>query len=295
MASRTKSCLRIGNGGQNMKALMLAAAVFGMSVAAYPAAAQTSGWNGTWTGPYVGGRLGIGALREEDDQTVEFDTDLNGSFGDTVTTITGADAFSRGFCAGAVRRVEATRCNDSNDTEFALHVGYDYQLAGSFVVGAVAEYGKTNLEDSVTAFSSTPAFYTFTRELDDTAALRLRAGYAFGGTLIYGTGGVAYGKIDNRFTTSNGVNTFTESGGDEDVYGYRVGGGIEQRVSGFSIGAQYLYTSLKADTDFTVRAGGANVPVSNPFILENPNGTDMRPSSGRFNSHNVSVVASFHF
>jgi outer membrane immunogenic protein len=71
---------------------------------------------------------------------------------------------------------------------------------------------------------------------------------------------------------------------------------VEQKVSdNFAIGVQYLYTSLKDTDDYTVRLGGANVPVSNPFILRNPNGTDFERSSRRFNSNNVSVVASFRF
>jgi outer membrane immunogenic protein len=87
----------------------------------------------------------------------------------------------------------------------------------------------------------------------------------------------------------------TESRSKSDSWGYRVGGGIEQRISqNFSIGAQYLHTSFK-DDDYTVRIGGANVPVSNPFILTNAGGTDFRRSGRRFNSNNVSVVASFRF
>jgi outer membrane immunogenic protein len=115
--------------------------------------------------------------------------------------------------------------------------------------------------------------------------------------LVYGTGGIAYGKIQRSFSTSNQVNTVTIAGKDDDkAMGYRVGGGLEHKVSdNFSIGAQYLYTSLKDDDDFTARFGGANVPVSNPFIRRNANGTDMIRSSNRFNSHNVSVVTSFRF
>jgi outer membrane immunogenic protein len=276
-----------------MKRYLLAGATLAVFADPISVAAQ----DGSWTGPYVGARLGYTSQSADNDETILFDTDLNGSFDDTVNLVSGANAFSRGFCGGAASTATANACSDRNGTEWAVHAGYDYQLAGSFVVGAVAEYGRSAIEDSVTAFSTTPAFYTFTRRLRDSAALRARVGFALGNTLIYGTGGIAYGKIRRSFTTSNAVNTVTFGGDNsERAMGYRAGGGLEHRVSdNFSIAAQYLYTSFKEDEDFAARIGGTNVPVSNPFIRRNPNGTDLIRSSNRFNSHNISVVTSFRF
>lgn len=274
-----------------MRSLLLTA-TFAVVMTPLPAVAQSM----NWTGPYVGGRLGYTSQPEDKDETILFDTNLDGEFDDRVNTVTGADAFPRGFCGGAAKNATATTCADRDGTEWAAHAGFDYQLGSAIVVGVVAEYGRSDIEDSVTGFSSTPAFYTLTRRLRDHASLRARAGFATGNALVYGTGGLAYGKIARSFSTSNGVNTFTESGNDDDdAWGYRVGGGVELRVSrNFSIGAQYLYMSLE-DDDYRVRAGGANVPVSNPFILRNAQGTDFRRSGGRFTSNNVSVVTSFRF
>jgi outer membrane immunogenic protein len=274
-----------------MRPLLLASATFSLFAAPLPVLAQST----SWTGPYVGGRLGYTSQSEDKDETILFDTDLDGTFNDTVSTAGGANAFSRGFCGGAARTATANACSDRDGTEWAVHAGFDYQLGSSLVVGLVAEYGRSTIVDSVTAFSITPAFYTFTRRLRDNGSVRARAGFALGDTLVYGTGGVAYGKIRHSFTTSNMINTVTESGDDEDSWGYRAGGGVEHRFArNFSLGAQYLYTSLK-DEGYAVRIGGTNVPVSNPFILKNAMGTDFRRSSDRFNSHNISVVASFRF
>ena len=270
----------------------LAAGLALSALPAAPAAAQSGAES--WTGPYVGGRLGYAFQRRDSKETVLFDTNLDGNFGDTVTTGTGADAFSPGFCGGAAStRTPAGGCGEDRDgTDWAAHAGFDYQL-GSFVVGLVGEYGRTDIDDSVGAFSTTPAFYTLTRELRDNAALRARAGFASGNTLVYGTGGVAWGKIRNSFATSNTANAFTNTG-NEDAWGYRVGGGIEQRLGGgFSIGAQYLYTSLK-DDDFRVRAGGP-APAGNPFLRTNPSGTDFARSGDRFNSHSAHVAVNFRF
>jgi outer membrane immunogenic protein len=273
-----------------MRLFLIASATLVVAAADSQATAQ----NASWTGPYLGGRLGFTTQPQDKDETVLFDTDLDGTFSDTVNTVAGANAFSPGFCGGVAKSATATGCSDRDGTEWAVHAGYDYQLGRLLVVGIVAEYGRSTIVDSVTAFSTTPAFYSLTRRLRDNASLRARAGIAAGNTLIYGTGGVAYGKVRNSFTTSNTVNTFTPTG-DEKAWGYRVGGGVEQRVSrNFSIAAQYLYTSLK-DDGFMVRTGGSNVPVSNPFILRNAAGTDFRRSGTRFNSHGFSVVASFRF
>ncbi|HEX8513458.1 MAG TPA: outer membrane beta-barrel protein [Allosphingosinicella sp.] len=274
--------------------LAAAAGLLLTALPAAPAAAQSSDAE-SWTGPYFGGRLGYAFQRSDQDETVLFDTDLDGSFDNNVTTGTGANAFSPGFCGGAAttRTPPAGGCADDRDgTDWAAHAGFDYQM-GPVVVGLVGEYGRTDISDSVAAFSTTPAFYTLTRELRDTASLRARVGFASGNTLVYGTGGVAWGKIRNSFFTSNTANVFTNSGND-DAWGYRAGGGIEQRLGrGFSIGAQYLYTSLK-DDDFRVRAGGP-APAGNPFLRTNAAGTDFARSGDRFNSHSAHVTASFRF
>ncbi|HEY0113190.1 MAG TPA: outer membrane beta-barrel protein [Allosphingosinicella sp.] len=256
-----------------------------------PAFAQSGG---EWSGPYVGGRIGYGFQPSDKNETILFDTDLDGDFDDQVTTAAGANAFSPGFCGGAAAGTgPGGGCDDDEDgIEWAVHAGVDGQF-GNLVIGGVVDYGRADIEDSVSAFSTTPASYTITRRLTDHASARLRAGVAMGSTLFYGTGGVAWGKIRNRFATSNTVNTFANSGND-DAWGYKVGGGVEQRLgTGFSLGVQYLYTSLK-DEDFRVRAAGP-APATNPFIRTNANGTDFARSGDRFTNHSVALTASLRF
>lgn len=272
--------------------LLLALTGGAVTLGATPALAQPS--DSSWTGPYVGGRLGYAFQNNDDNETIEFDTDLDGAFGDSVNTAAGADAFSPGFCGGAANgSTPAIGCRGDRDgTAWAVHAGYDVQF-GAIVAGIVGEYGRSHITDSVSAFSTTPAFYTMTRELRDQAALRARLGFALGNTLVYGTGGGAWGKIRNSFTTSNGANTFTDSGND-DAWGYQYGGGIEQKVSdNFSIGVQYLRTSLKDDS-YRVRAQGP-APATNPFILVNAAGTDFRRGGDRFNHQSVHMTANFRF
>ena len=124
---------------------------------AAPAAAQSAP---NWTGFYVGGRVGYVATPLDTRTRVLFDKNLDGHFGDTVTTAAGANAFSPGFCNGEPpTRAPADGCDSDNDgLDYAVHAGADYQF-GSIVVGGLVEYGRSKAENSVTAFSTTPASY----------------------------------------------------------------------------------------------------------------------------------------
>ena len=205
-----------------------------------------------------------------------FDRDLDGDFSDTVTSAAGANAFSPGFCAGAAATaLPSGGCTQHDDgIDIGARGGYDWQM-GRIVVGAVGELAFPDHIDSVAAFSTTPAFYTFTRELDWLGGLRGRAGVGGERVLVYGTGGRAWAGVDHRFLTNNVVNTFVESE-DGMSWGYQVGGGVDFRFGGrWTASAEYLWTSLRDEDRYTVRAQGP-APATNPFILGNAAGTDLR-------------------
>ena len=132
------------------------------------------------------------------DETVTFDTDLDQEFDDTVRTITGADAFSPGFCPGvATGPTPASECED-DESGFVLgaRAGYDVYAGSSVVLGVVGDISFPEATDSVSGFSTTPAFYTFTRDLHRLTGLRGRIGVGNDHVLAYATGGVALGWID---------------------------------------------------------------------------------------------------
>ena len=247
----------------------------------------------TWRGFYLGAQVGGAFLPDNADAFVTFDTNLDGGFGDTVFTAAGANAFSPGFCPGAAQgTMPAAGCaREDSGVDFGGRLGYDWQ-SGSFVYGIVGEVAAPDLTDSLTAFSTTPASYTFTRELKTLGSLGLRLGYGGSKVLVYGTGAVAYGDLDRSFSTSNRVNTFVQTI-DDGAWGWRAGGGVELRVSRVSLGAEYLFTSL-SDTDrFTVRSQGP-APATNPFIRINPAGTDLRRSDD-LEFQSVRFTASYRF
>jgi outer membrane immunogenic protein len=219
------------------------------------------------------------------------------------STAAGANAFApsaaqpgAGFCNGrATSSGKLTGCtNDKDNISYSGRIGFDKQF-GHIVIGAVGEFGKSEVRDSVSAFSTTPANYVMTRTVDYNANLRARAGYAFNTTLFYLSGGGAYAKIDSSFTSSNTANTFTGRG-KNDAWGYVAGGGIEQKLSRHvSVGLEYLYNQYK-DDDYRVRATQGSAPATNPFVLApNTAGTDFRRSDTRFAWHSVRATAQFRF
>lgn len=265
-----------------------------LSLFAAPAFAQED-INEDWTGPYIGGSIGLAAQNNDSGEGVEFDTNLDGGFGDTVRTTLGANAFSPGFCGGAANgRTPIEGCRGDRDgLEYNIRAGYDVQN-GNIVYGFLLEGGKNEAVDSVTAFSTTPANYVFTRELDYSAQARARVGYAARGALFYATGGAAYGKIKNSFSTSNTANSFTDNG-DSNSWGYSYGGGAEVKIaSNFTIGLEYLYTNY-VDDDYEVLVGPGTAPLTNPFRIVNPNGTTMRRDDSDFDMHNIRFTAAFRF
>ena len=274
---------------QMFKATLLAS---GLLASAFGGAARAQATD--WSGPYVGAVFGYAKTDETKGERFEFDKNLDGQYGDTVIAA-GGDAFSPGFCDGMARGATAAGgCvgDDDENWELGVRAGYDLQFGG-WVVGAVAEVERLRIEDRVSAFSTTPAFYAFDRKLEALGAIRLRGGYAVGPYLGYVTGGVARGQIKHTFRTSNGVNTFVARDSD-DANGSQLGLGVERQLDGrVRLGLEYLHTRLD-DDGYTVRAQGP-APAANPFIVTNPSGTDMRRTENDFEIHSVRLTASYRF
>ena len=265
-------------------------------VLATPVMAQDGTGAVDWTGPYIGGSFGYNWQKNDGEEHIRFDADADGEYDDIIRTGAGANAFSPGTCGGSARgATPGAGCNDDKDAiGWMGHVGYDRQF-GSIVAGVVAEAGKAYISDSVTEYSTTPAFYEMTRRIDWNGNLRARLGYTTpGGIMPYITGGLAYAKVKNSFATSNGANSFTEVDRKEDAWGYTMGGGIEAKVSdNFSIGARYLWTRYNVD-DYRVDVGAGSAPATNPFRITPSGGASMNRGD-KFDTQSVMVTTSFRF
>lgn len=276
------------------RSIIIAAAALAGTLAALPAAAQEQETQ-PFSGVYVGGAVGYGFQPNDFGERLLFDRGFNGNFNQNVTTATGANAFSPGFCNGTATSTAPVACrNDRDGLDYAGRVGFDIQR-GSLVGGVVGEFGKARIRDAVSGFSTTPAYYTLTRYVQWEGSLRARGGYAFDRTLFYGTAGAGYLKVRNRFTTSNTANAFADRG-DNTVIGLLAGGGVEQKLtSHISVGMEYMFHRYR-DDDYRVRVTQGTAPATNPFVLApNTAGTDIRRNFNYFRWHSIRGTVAFRF
>ena len=275
-----------------IKPFVAATSAAALALVAAPAVAQD------WTGFYIGGHAGFANQRQDDDERILFDTNLNGAFADAVNTAAGADAFSPGFCDGTPNANNAVGgCSDDDawSGDYGVRAGFDYQT-GPWVIGLVGEWASASSEDAVTGFSTTPASYTFQRELTSVAAVRARAGLAMGTWLPYVTAGYAVGQVEQTYFTSNGANSFTPTSRDTDADGYQLGAGVEKRLGdNITVGVEYLYSDLDVNDPLVVRTGRGTAPATNPFLLVNAAGTDQIRSNDTIKLHAFRVTAAYRF
>ena len=278
-----------------MKTISAASLTLLLAGVASPALAQSVP---DWSGPYIGVYGGVLENNEDAGEGLVFDRDFDGQFDDTVVLSgTTNNAFSPGSCDGAaLGQAAGEGCDvDPTGVEASVRLGYDMQF-GSFVIGAVGELSGANVEDSVTSFSTTPAAYVFTRDLQNMAALRLRAGFASGSALYYVTGGGAKAKIENSFRTTNGANSFTETVNDDEADGYQLGAGVEWRLApNLSLTGEYMFTNLQPG-DYVVRVGPGTAGPTNPFILApNTAGTDLARGNDDMELHAIKIGMNVRF
>jgi outer membrane immunogenic protein len=143
--------------------------------------------------------------------------------------------------------------------------GYNWQR-DRFVFGIETDIqgagltDKKNLTFSDTAFVG-PGFGPSTgvenREIDWFGTLRGRLGYSFDRTLIYFTGGLAYGGVKEQLVVSNPFNPGTlDLNGDNTRAGYVLGGGVEYKVSpAWSIKGEYQDINLGSQTLSGINTG----------------------------------------
>jgi outer membrane immunogenic protein len=122
-------------------------------------------------------------------------------------------------------------------------LGYNWQL-GNFVYGLEGDWnalGGKATTDGVFLQASFGA--------DWVATTRGRAGLALDATLLYFTGGLAFGRTkDSAVNTSNGV-PFRSFSEEATNVGWTVGAGIEQKLSAnWSAKAEFRYIDLGSRT-----------------------------------------------
>ncbi len=146
-----------------------------------------------------------------------------------------------------------------NETAFTagMLAGYNMEFSG-FVLGAEADFNYLGFSSSkkndvgdvmsqVLAPENTTATDSINYDSNWFGTVRGRLGYAFDNVLVYGTGGLAYGKMDvtQKLLASNGSESASWQGSTGGWnLGWTVGGGIEYGIDRWTIGAEYLYVDL---------------------------------------------------
>jgi outer membrane immunogenic protein len=257
--------------------LLSSAAAAVVATTAFGAFAQTApAFN--WTGPYVGVNAG-----DDFDGATRFDRTTG--------------ALPNNTSALALNLRPVSHAVHTGGFIGGVQAGYNYQLGdrfglagGGLVMGAEADaqymdihrtdtLSNTTLYGPLDTLGATPTtrINQYQGDLDFLGTVRGRLGVAFGQTLIYGTGGYAYGDVQRR-ATYYGPNAPTtpyftgESNGMRSGFAY--GGGVEIAVptgsfldrfnvfhaSGVTIKAEYLHYDLGADTvNVPGVNGGANI------------------------------------
>jgi outer membrane immunogenic protein len=177
----------------------------------------------SWTGFYIGVNGGYGFNRDSDD--------------------------IRYFVAGGTQ-VNRGAGFESDGAFGGGQIGYNWQR-DRFVFGIEADIQGGDISDRFNQVSAPGNAIAGLRpqgrqDIDYFGTVRGRIGYAFDQTLVYFTGGFAYGSVDQR------VNVLTPGGAlaasfrkDDTETGYVLGGGIEQKLTpAWSIKAEYQYIDL---------------------------------------------------
>jgi outer membrane immunogenic protein len=183
----------------------------------------------SWSGYYVGINGGYGF--SGDDQTVNINQTFatlpffNGNFG----SLDIAGAFG------------------------GLQVGANHQM-GKWVLGLEADIQGSDIMDS-SSFTFTPYLApggTLTVGTRNTVGwfgtLRPRIGAAWGNTLVYATGGLAWGAITHTMQTADNFGFSSSDRKSTLAIGYSVGGGIEHAFSSrLSVKLEYQYIDLGSE------------------------------------------------
>lgn len=140
-----------------------------------------------------------------------------------------------------------------------VQVGYNWQ-AGSLLLGAEGDLQATAQKDSVCVVECTndgSVRLTVDQRLPWLATIRGRVGLVVDRSLLYFTGGAAFGEVKTTVTEVNGPAFVTTVSERKTKSGLTVGGGIESALVGnWTAKIEYLYVDLGSQTFAFVDAAG---------------------------------------
>ncbi len=215
-----------------MNRVLLASAAAFTALLAAPAIAQPSG-DYNWTGFYIG-LNGGGAWAN---------SDLNSSVNPTTNTY---------FLPGNLAAVNANGHGSISPSGFTggAQGGYNWQ-SGALVLGAETDFEAIDISQNgarTVDYPASPGSFTTTHGVSANWlwTLRGRAGWAGGGWLIYGTGGLAVASVASRQHFSDTFGAAETANTSDTRTGWTLGGGVERALGGgWSVRGEYLYAGFE--------------------------------------------------
>lgn len=193
--------------------------------------AQTTRSDYNWTGFYIGGHAGYG--------WGDGDTSFN-PLPSATTFVNLQPTTLKVRPKGAIGGIQG---------------GYNWQ-SGHLVIGAEGDFSWSNMKKTTTVTpivqnNGTPfpgaGFITASQKTKWMGTLRPRVGAAYGRVLVYGTAGLAYGRVQNTANTDfrpTGTTQYPASISKTKA-GWTAGGGVEIGINNHvSIKSEYLYYDL---------------------------------------------------
>ena len=203
-----------------------------------PKASKAKSGPDAWNGLYVGGYVGFGMRR---------------STANTITTFSPTGYFA----ASSVPAIATAGRQSMDNSRFngGGTFGYNHR-SGSWVIGAEADFGSLSGTKSVATTATYPCCSPTTFTVMQSAkttwlfTARPRAGYAWGNTMAYVTGGLAMTNLSYQETFSDTFATASESGAiSKTLTGWTGGGGIESKVSDhWSVKGEWLFAQFPRQT-----------------------------------------------
>lgn len=159
-----------------------------------------------------------------------------------------------------------------------VHLGYNWQTAGGFVLGLETEFNGHSGSDSGDNVDFSPGLYVADLQMKWSGSTRLRLGYGGDRWLGFVTGGVAYAGYDVDYLYNS---TPAGASAADRLVGWTLGGGVEYAVTdAWRVRGSYLYADYGHDRSENYLPGGGGSLGSYDIDLK---------------THSFSVGASYAF
>jgi outer membrane immunogenic protein len=206
-----------------------------------------------WTGFYIGGNLGYG-----------WGSDTGSGFNSFTDIPVGGSFFGAAGYFGAGGNVLPGVT--PKGVIGGGQIGYNWQNNPAWVWGLVADFQASGMKDSASATVTPPGFVntiqTNDSKIDWFGTVRGRAGFTSANWLLYGTGGLAYGKVrtDTRLDCAPcAPPQFFAGSTSQTKAGWTLGAGLELAMfPHWTVGAEYLYFDLGKITTTAALVSGTN-------------------------------------